>query len=269
MPSPFPGMDPYLEQTAVFPGLHDRLIAYLSESLQSRLPEPYYAEISDRVWFEVSSRAIGPDVNVLKRDDDGSVRPENGERSRGTALRSRPVVVTVPHDEYREPVLQIFAQMEGERLVTTIEVLSLSNKTSGSQGRELYLRKQREILSSQTHLVEIDLLRSGEHTTAVPQDLALKKAGSFDYHVCVHHYDKFEDFLVYPVRLDQRLPEIALPLRPEDAPLSVDLQDVFDRAYDAGPYRRRIGYRRSSPTPPLRPADEEWASRLLEAKLPE
>ena len=55
---------------------------------------------------------------------------------------------------------------EGERLVTVIEVLSLANKTPGEKGRELYLEKQREVLGSPVHLVEIDLLRGGEHTDA-------------------------------------------------------------------------------------------------------
>jgi len=89
------------------------------------------------------------------------------------------VWVETPHDEVREPFLQIFSRLEGERLVTTVEVLSPSNKTPGSPGRDLYLRKQREVLGSQTNLVEIDLLRGGEHTTAVPFDLAQERAGAF------------------------------------------------------------------------------------------
>ena len=41
MPSPFPGMDPFLEHPEVFPDLHDSLGATLRESLNARLPEPY------------------------------------------------------------------------------------------------------------------------------------------------------------------------------------------------------------------------------------
>ncbi len=39
MPSPFPGMDPYLESPDWFPDLHDGLIFCLKESLQNLLPE--------------------------------------------------------------------------------------------------------------------------------------------------------------------------------------------------------------------------------------
>jgi hypothetical protein len=221
MPSPFPGMDPYLEHPAVFPGLHDRLIAYLSEALQARLPEPYYAEIGERL------------------------------------------VVTVPQDQFREPYVEIRAGGESERVVATIEVLSLTNKMAGIRGRELYLRKQREVLASQIHLVEIDLLRAGQHTTAVPLSRARARAGPFDYHVCLHRFDNWEDFFVYPVRLPDRLPEVAIGLLPGDGDVAVDLQDVFQRSYDAGPYRRRIRYRQTEPVPPLEPEARQWAARLL------
>ena len=46
MPSPFPGMDPYLEIPDWFPDLHDGLIFCLKESLQNLLPESYYMSIS-------------------------------------------------------------------------------------------------------------------------------------------------------------------------------------------------------------------------------
>jgi Protein of unknown function (DUF4058) len=263
MPSPFPGMDPFLEHPAIFPGLHDRLIAYLSESLQARLPESYYAEIGQRLWVETSDRSIGPDIVVLEREGRGRDKDDAGPIALATHVRSQPIVVTVPQDEFREPYVEIYARGERERVVTTIEVLSLANKTPGARGRELYLRKQEEILASQIHLVEIDLLRAGQHTTAVPLRRARAKTGHFDYHVCIHRFDNLEDYLVYPVRLSDRLPEIAVPLLPGDADVAVDLQAVFDRCYDAGPYRRRIRYGKIEPVPPLDPECHPWATRLL------
>lgn len=267
MPSPFPGMDPYLEHPAVFPDLHDSLVIYLRESLQARLPAPYFADIGNRVWVDISERMIGPDVKVL-RGNGVTVRRESIESDAGggvavAATRTQPVVVTVPHDELRESFVQIFTGLETERLVTTIEVLSLTNKTPGKHARELYLRKQREILDSDVHLVEIDLLRGGEHTTAVPRDRALKKAGPFDYHVCIHHFDNLEDYFVYAIRLQDRLPEISIPLLPGDTPVPIDLQAVFDRCYDTGPYRRRIRYGELPLEPPLLLEQAEWATKLL------
>jgi hypothetical protein len=233
MPSPFPGMDPFLEHPTLFPGLHNRLVAVLSERLQAELPPPYFAEIGERVWVEVSQRFIEPDV-------------------------------TVPHDERREPSVEIrVTGEEGERLVTAIELLSPSTKTPGERGRELYVRKQRERLDSPTHLVEIDLLRGGKHTLAVPLDRLAAQVGTFEYHVSIHRFDRFEEFLVYPIRLEESLPEITIPLLPGDPDVAIDLQAVFDRAYEIGPYRRRIRYAESTPVPPLRPDQVEWAAQVL------
>ncbi len=270
MPSPFPGMDPFLEHPAFFSGVHSSMISYLREYLQPRLPEPYYAEIADRVWVEVAQRSIEPDVNLLR-----STRrpPEDAAGGAVVALApgapAQPVVVRVPHDERRETSLDIFTRVgEGERLVTTIEVLSLANKTPGEHGRDLYLRKQREILEGKVHLVEIDLLRDGRHTTAVPLERAREQAGAFDYHVCIHRFDNLEDYFVYPVLLTERLPVFEVPLLPGDPAVAVDLQAVFDRCYDTGSYRRRVPYRQNATVPPLAPAQAVWATqRLREAGL--
>jgi hypothetical protein len=255
-------MDPYLEHPAVFPGLHNRLIAVLSEVLQAALPAPYYAEIGERLWVEVAERFIEPDASVLRREP-------GRETAEGPVVaaqpRSRPVVVTVPHDERREPFVEILAPGDGsERLVAAIELPSPSNKTPDERGRELYLRKQTEVLASPAHLVEIDLLRGGVHTTAVPLERLLAQVGPFDYHVSIHRSDRFEDFLVCPIRLDEALPEIAIPLLPGDPDVPIDLQAVFDRAYDTGPYRRRIRYTESAPVPALSPDQAAWATRVVQ-----
>jgi len=264
MPSPFPGVDPYLEHPAIFPDLHDSLVAYLREFVQRSLPAPYFAAMGDRVWVEVSDRDIGPDVKLLRGRDEVPAEAGRAEgASTATAVRSQPLIVTVPHDERREPFVEIYSRLEGERLVAIIEVLSLTNKTSGAHGRDLYLRKQKEILSSQVHLIEIDLLRGGEHTTAVPLKWAVPKTGHFDYHVSIHRFDNLEDYFVYPILLSQKLPEIAIPLLPGDDPVTVDLQAVFDRAYDTGPYRRRVRYQDWDLEPPLPAEQRAWAEGLI------
>ena len=127
----------------------------------------------------------------------------------------------------------------------------------------MYMQKQKEILNSQAHLIEIDLLRGGTFSTAVPHKRAFEEAGWFDYHVCIHRYDVLGRFFIYPIALRQRLPQIAIPLSPGDAPVSLDLQGVFDRCYDAGPYARLSPYIGHTPEPPLRPEDAEWATQRL------
>lgn len=262
MPSPFPGMDPFLEDPALFLDFHDSLVTYLREYLQASLPEPYFAATGQRVWIETSRRTIGPDVSVVHTPANSTLR--TGGVAVAVPSAGRHVVVHVPHDELRQPFLEIFAgRRQDRRLVTTIEVLSPSNKLPGEQGRELYLRKQRELRAARAHLVEIDLLRAGQHTTSVPLDAAVAQAGAFDYHVCAHRFDRLEDFEFYPIQLDDRLPVISVPLLPEDPAVEVDLQAVFDRCYDAGPYTREIDYRRDPIIPPLRGELLTWVRSLL------
>jgi hypothetical protein len=263
MPSPFPGMDPFIELPAFFPGFHDDMVTYLKAALQDRLPERYYAVGSDRLWVEVTERYIEPDVQVRRSERDGPAV----ETQVSTAVaepRTKPIVVTVPHDERREPFLEIFIrEADRERLVTTIEILSLSNKTHGEHGRELYRRKQREVLDSKVHLVEIDLLRGGEHTTAVRRDRLLRKAAPFDYHISIHRFDNLEDYFIYPILLEERLPEIAIPLLPGDTDVPVDLQPVFDRCYETGRYGRRIRYAELALNPPLSAQRADWVRGLV------
>lgn len=265
MPSPFPGMDPYLEAPEVFPDLHDSFITYLREHLQARLPAPYFAAIGRRVWIELARRSIGPNVHVLRAQRRS---PEPRAATVAAAVATAPVAVRVAHDEFREPLVEVYARGEqGKRLVTSIELLSRSNKTPGAHGRDLYLRKQKELLASQVHLVEIDLLRGGEHATAVPLEDARLACGAFDYHASVRRFDDFETFFVYPIRIEDRLPTIEVPLLPGDPSATVDLQAVFDRCYDAGPYAVEIDYGADPITPPLRPDQASWAEKLVGDRL--
>lgn len=264
MPSPFPGMDPFLEHPAFFPGVHDSFLTYLREALQASLPAPYFAEINERLWIDTSERPIGPDVDVLRGDQPAPKRePGNGGVAVATGV-AQPILITVPMEDRRETYLEIRSPVEGgERVVTTIEVLSLTNKTPGPKGRTLYLQKQQEVLDSDTNLVEIDLLRGGTHTTAVPLDRLRAKAPPFDYQVCVHKFDQLGAFAVYTVTLEQRLPSIAIPLLPGDGAVTADLQAVFQRCYDTGPYRRRVRYDPVRLAPPVPPERLEWVRKVL------
>jgi hypothetical protein len=162
------------------------------------------------------------------------------------------------------PFIDIYTGSDkGKLLVASIEILSLSNKIPGAQGRELYLRKQKEILASKAHLIEIDLLRGGEHVSAVPLEAATEVCGDFDYHVSVHCFDDQETFFVYPIRLEERLPPVDIPLLPGDPPVTLDLQAVFDRCYDAGPYAREIRYGEDEVIPALEPDQAIWVSTIV------
>ena len=197
----------------------------------------------------------------------GRVEEEGGVATLVAEAVEESVVVTAaspPGEERTEPYLEIYARREGQdRLVTAIGILSPSNKTLGSEGREKHLEKQQEIFGGQVHLVEIDLLRDGAHTTAVPHWPAREKAGPYDYHVSIHRFDRPQEYLVYPIPLERRLPVIRIPLLPGDASIPIDLQAIFQRAYDVGPYRRAVRYGDDAIDPPLPSTQAAWASRLV------
>ena len=182
MPSPFPGMDPYLEQLEFFPGLHDRLINQLSDALQEQLPVVYYADIRARIWIEYTSRGTVPDISLLRTAGPSGSQPTNGTEG-SVAVRVPAAVVKGTGEERRESFLEIRSVRGDNSLVTAIEILSPTNKTPGAHGQSEYLKKQEEFLHSRVNLVEIDLLRGGRHTTAVPLKDAVKAAGPFDCHV--------------------------------------------------------------------------------------
>jgi hypothetical protein len=267
MASPFPGMDPYLESPAIFPDLHDSLSFLLREALNAQLPPPYYAGSASRVWVEATDRRIGPDVDVLRprQSGNGAAAAGGGGVAVAEELPAGAVLIHVPHDEVREQYLEIYTQPGAERVVTTIEILSLSNKTPRAHGRAPYLQKQQEVLESQVHLVEIDLLRAGVHSTAVPLADLRRRVEAFDYHVSVHRFDRWEDYLVFAFRLADRLPAITVPLLPEHGSVRVDLQPLLDRCYDSGLYSRRARYR-EQPEPPLRPDQAAWAESILRGR---
>jgi hypothetical protein len=263
MPSPFPGMDPYLEDRDIYPDFHDRFVTYLAEVAQPALPDPYLSGIGQRAWIEVSERYVEPDVEVF-RSPRQAVVESGGGTSVSTHTASEPIVIHVPHDEHREPFVEIYiGRRNDRRLVTVIELLSRTNKSPGEHGRDLYVRKQREVLDSKVKLVEIDLLRAGLHTTAVPELRLRRKVPRFDYHVCIHRFDNLEDFFVHPVQLEEPLPTIQVPLLPEDGSVAINLQAVFDRCYDAGPYSREIDYQQDQPDPPFTADQSTWFRELM------
>jgi hypothetical protein len=255
-------MDPYLEDPPRWAGVHSGLIAQCCAMLNERLPPGYAAEIGERVWVVRPERSVYPDVAVVMPK-----RPVGGSASMGVADASTadaPWVVTVDAQEMREPFLQIVAIGRSDLVVTAIEVLSPSNKRAGAEGRELYLQKQGELLHSRSHLLEIDLLRSGTHTLAVPA-AALGERGPQDYAVCLHRAGSGGRFEVWPIQLRQRLPRVLVPLAEGDADVVLDVQEVFDRMYDQGPYRRRVDYRGDPPLA-LAPAEAAWSDALLRQK---
>jgi hypothetical protein len=261
MPSPFPGMDPYLEDPIGWPDVHQRLITTIGTVLNSMLPPHYLARIGERLYVVQPERSIYADVMVLERPSPPPLREQGGGGTAVLVASDAPLVLTVPLAEIREVFVEILAVRGQHHVVAVIEVLSPANKTAGSEGRQLYKKKQREILASQAHLIEIDLLHQGEPTVAPPVDILIQH-GCWDYLVSLHRGGQHDQYEVWMIPLRQRLPRIRVPLADGDPDVVLDLQAVLDRCYDEGAYARALDYRRHPPIP-LKAADAEWVEALL------
>lgn len=265
MPSHFPGMDPYLEAPSLWPDVHQRLITYIADALQPMARPRYHARIGERLYVVETYHTLYPDVVLVGRPvrEPSPVSVAVPTTETAVVEADTPIRVTIPPTEYREPFIEIVHTAGGE-VVTVIEVLSPTNKSPG-EGHRLYRRKQREVLDSLAHLVEIDLLSERLPTVAIMEEVRASLE-PHRYLVCVNRKPERYQFELYPVLLQRRLPRIGVPLRESDSDVVLDLQAVFARCYDNGGYADFIDYRQS---PPISLSDKElaWMEELLKKSL--
>jgi len=259
MKSPFPGMDPYLESH--WRDVHHRLVTYACDQLQPRLPAELRARVEERVFVEAEEsevRVVYPDVYVVEHGKP----PEPGTVAVSDIPIAEPLVVHAPDEPFTQGYIEIIDAASGNRVITSIEFLSPANKFPGD-GRELYLRKQREARAARVSLVEIDLIRAGDRVFSFPPQ-RLPASHQTTYQVCVRRGWKIAEFEVYRAPLTERLPVIGIPLRQTDPDAPLDLQALVDQCYRNGRYDD-LDYK-AEPNPPLDPPDAAWAEQLLKSK---
>lgn len=221
MKSPFPGMDPYLEIR--WRDIHLTLVVHASGVLNRRLPIDLRSRVNERRFAEFSSHLHSADDRMCQR------------------------------------FIEVIDIACGGKVVTNIEFVSPTNKRPG-EGRELYLRRQQEMISAEVNLVEIDLTRSGRRELTMPED-EMPAAARTTYIACVRHGSNRRRFEVYPMPLRNRLRAIRIPLRPTDPDAAIDLQVLVDLDYEEGRHDD-IDYSVAT-MPPLTGEDEAWADQLL------
>jgi hypothetical protein len=146
------------------------------------------------------------------------------------------------------------------RLVTAIEILSPVNKRPSHEAYHEYLRKRRELLHSQAHRIEIDLLRGGQRpplerpVPPAPYYVTLSRAGHRPY------------VDVWPIQLWEALPVLPVPLLEPDPDAALDLGATVTTVYERGAYARLIDYRQPPPPPALSDAETAWLDEHLRAQ---
>lgn len=251
MSYPFPGMNPWLEHRHRWPDVHHTLIIYVREALLPRVSPKYYIAVEERVY-----RVEGGGMEFVGNPDHSIVDPGPPSEVRdGVRMRRLPVSVHIPvHEEVRESYLEV-RRVDGEEVITVIEILSYDNKHPG-RGRKRYEAKRARVLDSETNLVEIDLLRD-ERPMLV---YGTRQMG--DYRLLVSVASKRPVADLYPFDVRDPIPLIRIPLKKGDLEPELDLGKVLHDLYDRAGYERRIDYRKD-PVPPLRAEDLAWARELL------
>jgi Protein of unknown function (DUF4058) len=258
MPSPFPGMDPYLENPGLWPDVHHSLINVSSEFLLAALRPKYVAKIDERSYvvdgLDDALSVLVPSIRIREINSSGASIIARG----GVAIEPGIELEPALRMDVRELHIEIFDR-ERQQVVTVVEFLSPANKVKGSAAHESYDQKRREVLASEINLVEIDLLRAGSPIVSRP-------GIQFDYVAQVWRWTgRNHRRWVWPMRVPERLKTVPVPVRKGDEDAALELQRVLDTAYERAGYDLTVDYQ-AEPVPPLQGGAAAWAREVIGEK---
>ncbi len=261
MPSPFPGMDPYLEARAIWSGFHHRLANELADRLNRHIGPKYYADVEVHTVVEdigiAASKTVYPDVGV--------VEPIPSVPSVSTAVAEAivspaPIRRMAVTGQARLRSVRVYVT-ETDELITAIEILSPYNKRG--EGAAEYRRKRSALLNAPVHLVEIDLLRGGQRPGPEVDEPPVEDA---DYILLVNRScedDPRRISEIWPVWLSEALPALPVPLASPDPDVALDLNAAIHAVYARAGYDWRLQYDQPVPPPRLRPDMAAWLGQHL------
>jgi hypothetical protein len=268
MPSPFPGMDPYLETQPRWEIFHGWFIRKLAE-----LALPKAASLG--CWIDVERDVYGADPSgeLVMVGEADQVITVSSSAAKGTTPGAGVATLAVPRSvreivvdpeearQHRQNYLVVRENQKWPRALAVIELLSPANK-SGNYAK-LYNAKRAKMLAGRTHFMEIDFLRGGENPLRNPSS-AEQPTPYFVFVARKTALGRNEED--YPIRLQDCLPTIGLPLGDTRPDLPLDLAEAFGSAYDLTTGGRPVAYRTEAiPEPILSPADEAWVTTLVKA----
>jgi len=256
MPSPFPGMDPYLERH--WRDVHSDLVSLSRSALNSVLPPDLVARMEERIVVDSvqydKPRAIYPDVRVYEDFRHGSPAGATA----GASAVAQPILLEFESEEHTETYVTIL-DADGGELVSVIEFISPANKLPGD-GREQCRKKRGELIGANANFTEIDLVRQGPWRELLLPMIAPANIQTA-YRVINRRVHPTRRVELYPISIRQRLPIIPIPLREDDPDVTLDLQVLFEQVYQNGRYDR-TDYSRAC-EPPLEGDDAAWVDELL------
>ncbi len=254
MPSPFPGMDPFIE-SQLWEDFHATALPVIRELLLPQLPDGYKAYVQGRIYYSEDAPGVRqprfqPDVTMT-----GRPAVSGGRRNDG-GLATMPQRATWTElVEHQEAYVEL-REAATERVVTVLELLSPTNKRRRHKGRRVFLNKRRSILERMANYVEIDLLRGGDAVCAV------EPHPEGDYYAIVSRMVARPDVDLYAWSVRDILPAISIPLLPEHGDVTLDLAQTLAVVYDRSGYRNLLRY--DVPVEPsLTAAEQTWLESVL------
>ncbi|MEH2424381.1 MAG: DUF4058 family protein [Nostoc sp.] len=258
MAYPFPGMNPYLEDPELWPGVHGRLIVAIADYLSPQLRPKYFVAIEERIYQTTGDDKLLVGIpDVIVQNSQTAINPKIPNIAVATPA-VQPKTVTVPIPEIvKERYLEV-RKVGTKEVVTVIEILSPKNKRTG-EGRNAYDNKRQRVLGSSTHLVEIDLLRVGEPM------LVFGDGTQNNYRILVSRGENRPQSDLYAFNVQDVIPSFTLPLQTGDSEPFVDLQSLLAGIYDRASYDLVIDYSQE-PVSQLSEENAVWANALLREK---
>jgi hypothetical protein len=210
MPSPFPGMDPYLEDENLWPVFQHHLVTCLYQILLPGLGDRYRARVGQRRY-----------------------------------ATEQPLFTSILRLDHSEELIEIRHRSDG-RLITLIDVVSPTNKTT-DPGRQAYLDKRRDARAAGANLVEIDLVLQGRQMLDCSREGQCDFV--VDYAITALRASQPSHYEMWAGNLQRVLPSrCKLPLARDDRDVVVDLQTTFARTFDQGGFAGNIDYAKDPPT---------------------
>ena len=249
-------MDPYIEHPEVWSDFHGALAEVIRSQLNETIRPRYVARMTPHMTYETveieTRRVAYPDVGLWQPQP-----PAGNVITPSPAISPAPVMSLVVAELPLRLYTVEIRQVETMKLVTAIEILSPVNKTPSHEAYDAYLRKRQELLRSQAHLMEIDLLRGG---TRPPLQTPVPQA---PYYVTLSRANQRPYVEVWPIHLSDQLPVLPVPLLEPDADAPLDLGRAIADCYERGGYDIIINYTHNAPPPKLAKEDALWVDQRL------
>ena len=251
MPSPFPGMDPFIEMQE-WQDFHARFNTTIADLIAGETRPKYAVRVEPRVYVE----SVYDDPHIRQADVAILGVPEysDSQFSSSAAAVAASVECALPMPIERRETFLVIRDRDTMEVVTVIETVSPANKRPGV-GRTEYLGKRVSIFCSRTNLVELDLLRGGDR---LPMFQPLPAA---DYYAIIARRGRRPMAQVFPWMLRDKMPTIPIPLMMGDADVTLDLQAALSTVYDRAGYDLTLDYQ-AAIEPALDESAANWSGEI-------